>query len=123
MALSSAQDAALHGLMGSLDDVTLMRLNAALGAARGRDAIFAPVSDIARKETLERQARDLVLEPLKPLADVALAEPKRALLDRRDIGLVWWIITRAAPEEAARVRVLAQDLRSELETRPLFNGL
>jgi hypothetical protein len=123
MNLSPAKDAALHGIMGSLDDATLMRLNAALSAARARDDIFAPVSDIARRESIEREARNLVLEPLRPLADKGLIAPKRPLLDGRDLGLVWWVMKRDAPEEVARARSLAQDLGSEDGARPLFNGL
>jgi hypothetical protein len=123
MGLSTAQMGAVQRLVQTAPDALLMRLNAALSAARGGDPAFAPVSDLARAETDDRRARDIVLEPLKPLADGNLALPRRALLTAGDLARLWRLMGVVAPDDAALAARTALTLRPGDPPAPLFDAL
>ena len=123
MGLSTAQLGAVQRLVQTAPDALLTRLNAALSTARGGDSKLAPVSDLARVEAEDRRARDVVLEPLKPLADGDLTAPRRAMMTPLDLARIWRlmrVVSSAAVETAAAE---ALRLRSDDAPPALFDDL
>ncbi len=123
MGLSTAQMGAVQRLVQTAPDPLLTRLNAALSAARVADPVFAPVADLARAEADDRRARDIVLEPLKPLADAGLSPPKLTLLSLSDLARVWRLIKVLAPADADAAAAIALSLRNNDPHPPLFDQL
>jgi hypothetical protein len=123
MGLSTAQMGAVHRLVQTAPDALLTRLNAALSAARSSDPSFAPVSDLARAEADDRRARDIVLEPLKPLSDASLAAPRQALLTSLDLARLWRLMGAAAPDDLELAARTALVLRIDDPTPPVFDAL
>jgi hypothetical protein len=123
MGLSTVQMGAVQRLVQTAPDALLTRLNAALSAARSSDPVFAPVSDLARAESDGRRARDIVLEPLKPLADASLAPPRLALLTLKDIARLWRLMGTIAPDDLEIAARTALSLRVDDPTPPLFDEL
>ena len=97
MSLSQVQASAVGLLMQSAPDALLGRLNAVLSVACVNEPAFAPVSAIARDEVEDRRARDLVLAPLRPLADTALAAPNPPLISPLAYRQLWRALKRLAP--------------------------
>ena len=124
MGLSTAQKSAVEQLMRQAPDALLMRLNAVLGAARGDEPIFAPVSDIARAEAEDRRLRDLVLSPLHLLADRTLEPPLRPLLTGAAYARLWRALPEIVPDELAAALAATAGLRPfdpvPLEFTPLY---
>jgi len=123
MGLSTAQMGAVQRLIGTAPDVLLMRLNAALSAARITDPVFAPVSDLARIEAADRRARDVVMEPLKGLADPTLEPPQQMMLLKSDIARMWRLMKTLAPDMTAAAASAAAALRVGQEPSPDFDTL
>ena len=123
MGLSTVQMGAVQRLVQTAPDVLLTRLNAALAAARNSDPVFAPVSDIARAEADDRRARDIVLEPLKPLANASLAPPRQPLLTAVDLVRLWRLMRAIAPNETTVAAQTALALRAGEPAPPLFDDL
>jgi hypothetical protein len=123
MGLTSAQMGAVQRLIETAPDVLLMRLNAALSAARVTDPVFIPVSDLARIEAADRRARDIVMEPLKGLADPTLEPPQQPMLQKSDIARLWRLMKALEPEMTAAAAKAALALRAGAEPPPEFNML
>jgi hypothetical protein len=122
MGLSPAQTGAVKGLVQTAPDALLMRLNAALSAARTSDPVFAPVSDIARAEAEDRRARDIVLEPLKPLSAPQSA-PKQALLTPADITRIWRVMRATDADNTFAATRIALSLRRHETAPATFDGV
>ncbi len=123
MGLSTAQLGAVQRLVQTAPDGLLARLNAALSAARGSDPVFAPVSDLARAEADDRRARDIVLEPLKPLADAGLEPPRQALLNGADLARLWRLMGALASDDREAAARTALVLRIDDPIPPVFDAL
>jgi hypothetical protein len=114
---------AVKRLVESAPDVLLMRLNAALSAARGADPKFGPVADLVGTETADRRVRDIVLEPLKGLADANLDLPQQRLLSMRDIGRLWTLMKAVAPAAFAAASAATEALFVDDAPPPEFDDL
>jgi hypothetical protein len=123
MGLSTAQLGAVQRLVQSAPDALLTRLSTALSTAKAADPVFAPVCDVARTEFDDRRARDIVLEPLKPLADPSLVAPKESLLSAADLGHLWRLMRTVSPEGADSAVRAALALRRHEPPPPLFDDL
>ena len=121
MGLTPAQSRAVTGLVQAVPDATLARLSAALSTARIYDPLFGPISDITRVEMDDRNARDIILEPLKRLADTTLASPKRALLAPGELARIWRLMKVVAPQDVLASSRAAQDPKDESSS--MFDAL
>jgi hypothetical protein len=107
MSLSEAQASAVGVLMQSAPDALLVRLSAVLSAASVDEPAFAPVSTAARHEAEDRRTRDLVLAPLRPLADPSLSAPQGPLVSPLAYRELWRALKQLAPAAVSSAEAAA----------------
>jgi hypothetical protein len=107
MSLSEAQASAVGVLMQSAPDALLVRLSAVLSAASVDEPAFAPVSTAARREAEDRRTRDLVLAPLRPLADPSLSAPQGPLVSPLAYRELWRALKQLAPAAVSSAEAAA----------------
>jgi len=113
MGLNPGQTAAVRGLVQRAPDALLMRLTAALSAARITDPVFAPVADIAKAESEDRRMRDLILEPLAALAHAEASPPRQVILSARELGAIWRTARLVAPKMCDAAGLAVSQTRPE----------
>ena len=123
MPLSDRQLAMLGGLVRAAPDRGIEQLALALAAGAADDQALAEVHALFAAELAERRARDAVLAPLLPQCDPALAWPKRILLPKAAISMIWRGLKAAQPDLAQAAILAANEPFQPDEIPAAFDDL